>query len=241
MKNSSYLDIEKYLKTKKSIIIPLGAIEQHGRCCPIATDMFLADEISNHLQDKLDILAVPTMPFGISNEHLLFPGTISLSSITFISVIRDIVNSLYCQGFRRFYFVNAHYENSLCIKSDVFSILEGKKKTIIDVIDFWDFPEVKKKILLHFNEEGGHADATDVSLMMYLKNNLVDKNTMDDEWSSIPSAYVSRDIYKKYITKSGVIGSNQSKSSLEAGEELFKCITQCIEKKIKILEEIILE
>jgi creatinine amidohydrolase len=57
------------------------------------------------------VLVAPPMPWGLSDHHLGFPGTISLQPDTFYAVVRDVVVSLLGHGFRRFLLVNGHGGN----------------------------------------------------------------------------------------------------------------------------------
>ena len=61
-------------------LIPLAAIEQHGRHLPLSTDVDIAERLASALADKLSrpALIIPVLPGGLSRQHLGFPGTVSL-------------------------------------------------------------------------------------------------------------------------------------------------------------------
>lgn len=103
--------------TKNSIIVlPLGAIEQHGPHLPLNTDFVVADEVSNAAIDKVGIETeawiLPTLPFTKSNEHAWSAGTMWLSATTLMAVLDDIARSIASTPARKVLFVNGHGGNS---------------------------------------------------------------------------------------------------------------------------------
>lgn len=94
-------------------IIPLGATEQHGPHGTYAVDTGRADGFGRRLAERLypRAIVVPALPYGISEHHMAFPGTVSISGPTYIKVLEELVDSLYRHGFRKFLFPNAHGGN----------------------------------------------------------------------------------------------------------------------------------
>lgn len=102
-------------KQQGVVILPVGAIEQHGPHLPTLTDTLLVThvlELTLHsLPDDVPAWALPPVNYGKSNEHLGFPGTISLSAQTLNAVLHDIAASVKAAGFRRLAFINGHGGN----------------------------------------------------------------------------------------------------------------------------------
>lgn len=112
----SSTQIQKMPKKDSLIILPIGAVEQHGPHLPVFTDTLLAEtvleEALKYVPSDSNIWVLPPLPYGKSNEHLGRAGTFSLSSTTLQSVILDIGRSLKQNGFRRLLLFNAHGGNS---------------------------------------------------------------------------------------------------------------------------------
>jgi len=98
------------------VLVPIGAIEQHGPHLPLSVDWIIADEVAravaNQAGDDLPVWVLPTMPFSKSNEHAWSAGTIWLSQQTMISVLDDIGRCVAQSGAKRIVFLNGHGGNS---------------------------------------------------------------------------------------------------------------------------------
>lgn len=102
------------------VILPIGAVEQHGHHLPLLTDTIIVNRILDAalaaLPDDVAAWALPTLPYGKSNEHTGFPGTVSLGAQTLLAVLHDIARSLADAGFRRLAFLNGHGGNSALLE-----------------------------------------------------------------------------------------------------------------------------
>src|SRR5207253_1731062 len=96
---------------RDTVVLALGATEQHGYHLPLATDALLGDHLARALADRLDAFLGPTLRVGCSEHHLGFAGTLSLSESTFHAVVADLVRSLLSGGFRRIVLVPTHGGN----------------------------------------------------------------------------------------------------------------------------------
>ncbi|MEM8864648.1 MAG: creatininase family protein [Planctomycetota bacterium] len=93
-------------------VLPVGAIEQHGPHLPVSVDttilVGLIDRLVESMPDELLAYFLPVLPYGKSNEHADFPGTLSLSGETLLSVVLEIGASVAASGFRRLVLLNSH-------------------------------------------------------------------------------------------------------------------------------------
>ena len=109
-------DASRILGAGSTVILPVGAIEQHGPHLPLAVDHIVADAaaraVVERLGDELDVWAAPALPYSKSNEHAWSAGTIWLSNDTMQRVLDDIARCLAFSGVRRLVFLNGHGGNS---------------------------------------------------------------------------------------------------------------------------------
>jgi creatinine amidohydrolase len=102
------------------VVLPVGATEQHGPHLPVGTDHFAVERIARQAamaaSDRITTVVAPTLPFGSSEHHLQFGGTLSFSTETYYRVLVDLVESLVTDGFRQIFILNGHGGNSELIQ-----------------------------------------------------------------------------------------------------------------------------
>src|SRR5919197_3743212 len=86
---------------RSTVVVPFGAVEQHGSHLPLDTDAVLADRLGPILAERLDALCAATIPIGCSQHHLAFAGTLSLRPQTLQMIVHELVDSLVGHGVRR--------------------------------------------------------------------------------------------------------------------------------------------
>ena len=109
-------EVEDLLKRTDMVIIPVGALEQHGRHGPIGTDYLNGTEKALLIAQKTDVLVAPILLPGQSPYHMGFPGTITLSSETIERVYVEAAQSLIHHGFKRILFLTAHSGNDATVR-----------------------------------------------------------------------------------------------------------------------------
>ena len=101
------------------LVLPTAAIEQHGHHLPLATDTLINNLLLGRALEKLPaelpIYALPPVHYGKSNEHIGFPGTLSVSASTFMAVLRDLGASIASAGFKKLVLYNTHGGNTSLI------------------------------------------------------------------------------------------------------------------------------
>ena len=97
---------------RRTALIGLGSIEQHGPHLPLGTDRWIADALLVGLVDRLeDAIALPAVSVGCASEHLDFAGTLHVEPQTLEATLRDLLGSLARHGFERAFVFTAHGGN----------------------------------------------------------------------------------------------------------------------------------
>jgi creatinine amidohydrolase len=110
----NWQQIDAYLRTDDRVVLPIGSTEQHG-FLSLGTDAILAERVALEAAEPLGIPVLPVLPFGMAPYFSAFPGSLTLRMSTYIEVIRDLLDTLSAQGFRRIAVVNGHGGNSPAI------------------------------------------------------------------------------------------------------------------------------
>ena len=95
------------------VVLPVGAVEQHGPHLPLSTDMAIAEYFRQQLDDYLgdEVLTLPTIATGYSGIHGGFPGTLSVQHSTLLDELVDIGNAVLGDGFKSLVLLNANGGN----------------------------------------------------------------------------------------------------------------------------------
>ncbi len=106
-------EVAEALKHTDVLLLPVGATENHGAHLPLGTDTMEAREICRRVALRMQVdghpvVIGPVIPFGTSSFHMGFPGTVTLTSSTLITLLKEVGLSLYKTGFRKFAFIHGH-------------------------------------------------------------------------------------------------------------------------------------
>ena len=107
----NWMMVEEYLKRDDRAVLPLGCTEQHAYLS-LAVDSILAERLAVEAAEPLDVPIFPVLAYGITPYFREFPGTVTLRVETYMSILRDILDAMAEQGFRRILIVNGHGGNT---------------------------------------------------------------------------------------------------------------------------------
>jgi len=109
-------DVATAIRPSSILLLPIGAVEQHGPHLPMSVDHVIAHETANAVVgacgDDLDVWQLPTLSISKSNEHAWSPGTLYLSPETMMAVLRDIGRGVAGSGAERLVLLNGHGGNT---------------------------------------------------------------------------------------------------------------------------------
>ena len=141
---SNWQQIEAYLKNDDRAILPLGSTEQHAQLS-LSVDSILSERVAVEAAEPLGIPVFPVVAYGITPYFLAYPGTISLRQETYIRIVRDILDGLRLQGFRRILIVNGHGGNqpagSLAVEW-----MADNPDTSVKFHNWWNAPQTFAKV-----------------------------------------------------------------------------------------------
>jgi creatinine amidohydrolase len=103
-------DVEAWLAHDDRCIVPLGSTEQHAGLS-LSVDSILSERVAVDAAEPLGVPVFPVLAYGITPAFMAYPGTVTLRAATYLAVLRDVLSSLYAQGFRRILLCNGHGGN----------------------------------------------------------------------------------------------------------------------------------
>jgi len=210
-------------------IIPIGAIEQHGPHLPLGTDWIVVQEIAKRVAEKLgNCYLLPAIPYSNSQEHLDFPGTVSLKPLTLMNLLRDIILSLYLHGIKKIIVIQGHGGNWI-VKPTIREL--NLEYPDLKVIHAWPMGEKPVEV---------HAGEIETSRLLYLREDLVKKNLLFDNVPDATQEYIDY-VGMKVLTLHGHWG-RASKASRVKGENIIndtvKRIVSYVTETFSKLEEL---
>jgi creatinine amidohydrolase len=176
--NRSWPEIAEYVARGAVLFLPVGSTEAHGPHLPLSTDCIISLEMSRRAARELNdrgiaALVLPTLAYSVTDFSSDFPGSISVSSETATSMIRDICRSVINQGFKRICIANSHLE-----PAHIESIQKARelieRETGVSVC----FPDKRRrrwaeKLTEEFRSGACHAGSYESSLVMAANPELV--------------------------------------------------------------------
>ncbi len=169
--------VAKAIKPSSILLLPVGAIEQHGPHLPMSVDEVIATETATALTasvgDEFDVWQLPTLSVSKSNEHAWSPGTLWLSPETMMAVLMDLGRSLSTTGAERLVLLNGHGGNTTLLVTALRELrLRFGFKT------FLTHPSLPPAYGGTSTEDelgmGIHGGLNETSVFMHLRPNLVD-------------------------------------------------------------------
>ncbi|MFY7933478.1 MAG: creatininase family protein [Microcystis aeruginosa] len=233
----TWTDIDSMPDKENVVIIqPIGAIEQHGPHLPIAVDAAISLGVLGKAFEKLNTnvpaFALPCLYYGKSNEHWSFPGTITLSAATLLTLIQEIAESLYRSGFRKLVLMNSHGGQPQVMEIAARDIHQQYTDFLVFPFFTWRVPHNAAELFSGYELEYGiHAGDVETSIMLSLLPEQVKieravreypqglpENSLLTMEGKLPFAWLTKE-----LTKSGVMG-DATNASKEKGDRLLESV-----------------
>jgi len=230
LQQSTWQEVESYLTRSRGVVIPVGSTEQHGPNGFVGTDALCPEVLARGLGETTGALVAPTLPIGMAQHHLGFPGSIAFRPSTLMAVVQDVVNSLARHGFDSFFFLNGHGGNIASLQAAFSEIyaessfgIAGSNRPAVRCClrNWWDSAKVKALSKELFGmAEGSHATCSEVSLTYYAYPEHVKTAVMTPEIAPSGPIYDADDFRRRY--PDGRMGSNPALASVEAGRRIYE-------------------
>jgi len=171
LRHLTWPEVNVAVKERRVILIPVGAIEQHGPHLPLDMDNLAVEAIcerAGRLAPDL-LLVAPPIHYGFNEHNMEFPGTVTADAFTFVNYCRDVAHSFGRMGFQRVIFVNGHGSNAhlLELAARQATLLDQNKSWVAS-LSHWDlvreeFAKVRESVF-----PGGVAHACEFETSIYL-------------------------------------------------------------------------
>ncbi|MEU9349886.1 creatininase family protein [Streptomyces griseoloalbus] len=214
----------------RTVVWPIGAIEQHGPHLPLSVDLILAEVFAAEIAQELDAFVLPAQAIGArslpqSGGGLYFPGTVYVAGDTLVRFLRETLSSLMALPMARLVVVNGHFENEPFLFEALDQVREQGKLDSTEVFAFswwslvrdtWTDAEIPEFPGWHAE----HAGVTETSLMLHLRPDLVTDERPDHDRPPRAGVYL-HPVDVGQTTNHGVLSSTAGSSSA-LGEKLLR-------------------
>jgi creatinine amidohydrolase len=239
-------EVEAFLKHHQTVIVPVGATEQHGPHAPLLTDVLIPQEIARRVAPRIGAVVAPPINYALSYPHVGFTGLVHIRIPTFMALIEDLCASFAASGFKRIVFLNGHYDNTYAIAYACANAAEKMPKDVKAFpVNYWD--GLTQDEIAEFSglKNGLHANLAETSAILAINPQLVDLEQANAEFPPFPEYTVSTaPVHTAFFfsapgsvydaTKSGTWGDAR-KSTAAIGERYLE---GCVRSTLAVLDNI---
>ena len=222
-----------YVKGRKTIVLPFGAIEAHGSHLPVDTDARIVGEVVKEVGLSTGVLVAPVVPYGVCTSTGRHAGTISVTPPTLRAIATDIVTDAYSKGLRNFILVSGHAGSiHVCALREaaetLVRTLEGVRMAVFSLYDI--VPASASEIIETANDS--HAGEAETSLIMRLAPHLL-KGEGAEEFPKLPKLFVVKDKTRYWP---GAVWGDPRMATKEKGDALFRLMVEKLSEVVVTIE-----
>ena len=227
---------------RDTVVMALGATEQHGRHMPLATDALLGDHLARLVADRLDAFLAPTLRIGCSAHHVGFAGTMSLSEETFHAIVADLVGSLASGGFRRIVLIPTHGGNFGPLAAAVERLAGDQRGCVVALSDLGVLFQIaqmgEREYGVPLREGGLHAGEWETSLLLAIHPELVSMERAEAGFTgelaeAMAGIFASGGVAA--LSRNGTIG-DPTRASAEHGRRYWETAARLVLEQIAAAE-----
>ena len=221
------------LAATRTVLIPVGATEEHGPHLPLGTDTFQAVDVCRMLAEQRPVFVAPPIPYGVCRSTGDHPGTLSLSTETLKVLIIDLVRSCYRQGLRNVVILSGHAggtHNATLLDAGECLLRELPELRIAVVAEYTLVCQAGRDLIVTPGD--CHAGEIETSRMLATRPELV-KGSAPPEQSIFPQFILVRDKQRYWP---GGVGGDPSRASVEKGQQLEARVVAALGQLVAELE-----
>lgn len=163
----SWIDVAAHLARDPRLLIPVGALEQHGAHLPLGSNVLIARRVCLDLSEEFGVLRAPTFHYGVNvRTDRAYSGTASLGRKTLHRALNELLDGWETHGVSEFILITAHRHDPH-LEALASLVTTGARVRVVDV---WDVPIHD---LLEGQESAEHAGEAETSVMLHLYPDLV--------------------------------------------------------------------
>lgn len=227
------VEFEEGLRATRTVLVPFGSVEEHGSHLPLSTDTIQAYEVGKKAARLIPLFVAPPVHYGSCRSTSCHPGTISITTGTLKSLMKDIVRSLYQQGLRNVIILTGHAGGShrMALQDAGEELLHELPELNMAVVTEYELAYREGKSIIE-TEGDSHAGEIETSRIMHTHPDLV-KGCARREFPSFPPGLLVRN--KRKYWPGGVWG-DPSKASVEKGRLIEDLVVAKIVQLARTLE-----
>lgn len=224
------------------VVVPIAAVEQHGKHLPVFTDSMLLGEVVRRAAESLGdrVVWAPLMWLGNSHHHMDFAGTLSAPPRTYLDLLEGLIDNVIAHGFRRVVLLNGHGGNIVPAQHAVFEARQREREKndlLLLAATYWLLGSKPHQVdPAIVQDRMGHACEWETSMMLHLAAGLVGDIAAV---APVPLEMAFEPATQGWITKErtgpGHIG-DPARASARKGEMLFRLFAQDV---VAFLERVI--
>ncbi len=228
----TWRDADVYLAREDRLILVTGATEQHGHHLPLATDTLIPITLAERLSAATGVAIAPPIPYGMSEAHMAFPGTITLTQEVLQGLYLDVIKSAYRHGWRRLFLINGHGGNRTALNWAVSIACKIKQDLKVYLSHWWTEESVKALAFETYGRNEGHAGLEETAGVLVDYPRLVQRaeaighpDAPDDVWNSTPDAV-------RAALPAGAVGEDPGAATPDFGAQM---VARLVEEYIELV------
>jgi creatinine amidohydrolase len=225
---------EQACATCKTVLIPFGALEEHGPHLPLSTDTLQALAVGSKASQLVPLFVAPPVHYGNCRSTACHPGTVSISTTTLKGLLKDIVRSFYRQGIRNVIALTGHAGGAhrMALQDAGEELLDELPHLKIAVVTEYELAKEEGRGLVETPGDA-HAGEIETSRILHSHPHLV-QGSAPEEYPAFPAGVLVRD--KRRYWPGGVWG-NPARASSDKGRRLEELVVRKVVELVKFMEQ----